>query len=117
MGLVIDHNHRYTEEERSYLLGRGRGYLIPANERRFGTNENPREPEAHELAVRRFLVQCGIMTLAVLQIVKMESRSNMPVLVTLPVPAIFPRSGIVSMSRKALFHTAMMTVMLTLTMT
>lgn len=48
MGLVIDHNHRYTEEERSYLLGRGRGYLIPANERRFGTNENPREPESHE---------------------------------------------------------------------
>lgn len=48
MGLVIDHNHRYTEEERAYLLGRGRGYLIPANERRFGTNANPREPEAHE---------------------------------------------------------------------
>lgn len=48
MGIAIDHNHRYTEEERQYLINRGRGYLIPANERRFGTNENPREPEPHE---------------------------------------------------------------------
>ena len=48
MGILIDHNHRYTEDERNYLINRGRGYLIPANERRFGTNENPREPEAHE---------------------------------------------------------------------
>jgi hypothetical protein len=48
MGLVIDHNHRYTQEERDYLNSRGRGYLIPANERRFGTNESPKEPEPFE---------------------------------------------------------------------
>lgn len=48
MGVVIDHNHRYSEEERSYLLNRGRGYLLPANERRFGTNEKPREPGPNE---------------------------------------------------------------------
>jgi len=48
MGLVIDHNHRYTQEERDYLNRRGRGYLIPANERRFGTLENPKEPEPFE---------------------------------------------------------------------
>ena len=48
MGLVIDHNHRYTVEEREYLTQRGRGYLLPANERRFGTVENPREPGPHE---------------------------------------------------------------------
>jgi hypothetical protein len=48
MGILIDHNHRYTDDEKNYLESRGRGYLIPANERRFGTNENPREPEAHE---------------------------------------------------------------------
>ena len=48
MGIAIDHNHRYTQQERDYLLSRGRGYLIPANERRFGTNEEPREPEEWE---------------------------------------------------------------------
>ena len=48
MGIQIDHNHRYTEEEKAYLNQRGRGYLIPANERRFGTNEEPREPEEWE---------------------------------------------------------------------
>lgn len=48
MGILIDHNRRYTDEERAYLIARGRGYLIPANERRFGTNENPRDPEPHE---------------------------------------------------------------------
>lgn len=48
MGIQIDHNHRYTKEERDYLTSRGRGYLIPANERRFGTVEEPREPEEWE---------------------------------------------------------------------
>lgn len=48
MGIQIDHNHRYTEEEKAYLNQRGRGYLIPANERRFGTNDEPREPEEWE---------------------------------------------------------------------
>lgn len=48
MGILIDHNRRYTEDERNYLIARGRGYLLPANERRFGTNENPRDPEPHE---------------------------------------------------------------------
>jgi hypothetical protein len=48
MGILIDHNRRYTDEERAYLTARGRAYLIPANERRFGTNEEPRDPEPHE---------------------------------------------------------------------
>ena len=48
MGIQIDHNHRYTDEERSYLTSRGRGYLLAANERRFGTNDEPREPEEWE---------------------------------------------------------------------
>jgi hypothetical protein len=48
MGILIDHNHRYTDDEKNYLESRGRGYLIPANERRFGTNENPRDPDPHE---------------------------------------------------------------------
>lgn len=50
MGIQIDHNHRYTKAERDYLVQRGRGYLLPANERRFGTEENPREPDEHEQA-------------------------------------------------------------------
>lgn len=48
MGRVIDQNHRFTQEERDYLEARGRSYLFAANERRFGTNENPREPDPHE---------------------------------------------------------------------
>lgn len=50
MGRFIDLNSRLSEEDKQYLLDRGRGYLIPANERRFGTNEEPREPEPHEQA-------------------------------------------------------------------
>lgn len=41
MGKAIDHDHRYTQEEREYLASRSRGYLIPINERRFGTEEEP----------------------------------------------------------------------------
>ncbi|UOW93349.1 hypothetical protein SEA_LABELLE_23 [Mycobacterium phage Labelle] len=50
MGRFVDLNQRLSEEDKAYLRSRGRGYLIPANERRFGTNENPREPEEHEQA-------------------------------------------------------------------
>jgi hypothetical protein len=46
MGKQIDHNHRYTEEEREYLRSRGRGHMLIVNERRFGTEDNPTdEPE------------------------------------------------------------------------
>lgn len=49
MGRVIDHNRPYTEEDKQYLRDRGRPYLIPANERRFG-EDGTRQPEDHELA-------------------------------------------------------------------
>ena len=48
MGVQINLNKRLTEDEKSYLRTRGRGYLIPANERRFGTEAEPREPGLHE---------------------------------------------------------------------
>lgn len=38
MGRQIDQNKPFTEEDKAYLRSRGRGYLIPANERRFGEN-------------------------------------------------------------------------------
>lgn len=41
MGKAIDHDHRYTAEEREYLTSRGRGYMVELNERRFGTEDNP----------------------------------------------------------------------------
>jgi 3-mercaptopyruvate sulfurtransferase SseA len=49
MGRFVDLNKRLSKEDREYLKSRSRGYLIPANERRFGTEENPHEPESHEL--------------------------------------------------------------------
>lgn len=49
MGIQIDHNQPYSEDVKAYLRERGRGYLIPANERRFGV-DGTREPEAHESA-------------------------------------------------------------------
>lgn len=50
MGRFIDLNSPLSEEDRAYLKSRGRGYLLAANERRFGTPDNPREPEEHEKA-------------------------------------------------------------------
>lgn len=48
MGLQIDLNKRLTEDQKNYLRARGRAYLIPANERRFGTEAEPRDPAPHE---------------------------------------------------------------------
>lgn len=47
MGIPVDHDKPYTEEVKAYLRERGRGYLIPANERRFGV-DGTRVPEPHE---------------------------------------------------------------------
>lgn len=41
MGKQIDHNRRYTEEEKEFLRSRGRGHLVLVNERKYGTEENP----------------------------------------------------------------------------
>ena len=49
MGIPIDHDKPYTQEIKDYLESRGRGYLIPANERRFGV-DGTRVPEPHETA-------------------------------------------------------------------
>jgi len=49
MGIQIDHDSPYSEEVKAYLRERGRGYLIPANERRFGV-DGTRVPEPHETA-------------------------------------------------------------------
>lgn len=49
MGIPVDHNQPYTEEIKAYLRERGRGYLIHANERRFGV-DGTRTPEPHEAA-------------------------------------------------------------------
>jgi hypothetical protein len=47
MGIQIDHDKPYTPEIKAYLVERGRDYLIPANERRFG-EDGTRVPEPHE---------------------------------------------------------------------
>lgn len=50
MGKAINHDHRYTQEEREYLKSRGRGYMVAVNERRFGTEENPTDtPEGPQV--------------------------------------------------------------------
>lgn len=49
MGIQIDHDKPYTDEVKAYLRERGRAYLIPANERRFGV-DGTRVPEPHESA-------------------------------------------------------------------
>lgn len=38
MGKVVDLNKPLSEEDKQYLRERGRGHLIPGNERRFGVN-------------------------------------------------------------------------------
>lgn len=50
MGRFIDLDKPLSEEDRAYLISRGRDYVIPANERRFGTPDDPREPEEWEAA-------------------------------------------------------------------
>lgn len=50
MGRFVDLDKPLSQEDREYLQSRGRGYLLYANERRFGTPDNPREPEEHEKA-------------------------------------------------------------------
>lgn len=47
MGIQIDHNQPYSPEVKAYLRERGRAYLIPANERRFG-EDGTRTPDPHE---------------------------------------------------------------------
>ena len=49
MGIQIDHNVPYTPGVKAYLRERGRGYLIPANERRFG-EDGTLVPDEHESA-------------------------------------------------------------------
>lgn len=49
MGILVDHDKPYSPETKAYLVERGRGYLIPANERRFG-EDGTRVPEPHEAA-------------------------------------------------------------------
>jgi hypothetical protein len=47
MGRQINFEAPLSEEDKAYLRERGRGYLIPANERRFGV-DGTRVPEEHE---------------------------------------------------------------------
>lgn len=49
MGRFVDLDSPLSEEDKQYLKSRGRGYLIPANERRFG-EDGKRKPEDHEKA-------------------------------------------------------------------
>lgn len=50
MGRKVDLDSPLSEEDRQYLISRGRGYLIPANERRFGTPNKPKNPVPGEEA-------------------------------------------------------------------
>lgn len=49
MGRFVDLDSPLSEEDKQYLRDRGRSYLIPANERRFG-EDGKRKPEPHEQA-------------------------------------------------------------------
>ena len=49
MGRFVDLNSPLSQEDKDYLEKRGRGYLIPANERRFG-KDGTKEPAPHEVA-------------------------------------------------------------------
>ena len=51
MGRFIDLNSPLSEVDIDYLRSRGRGYLLEANFRRFGTPDEPRTPEPHEAVV------------------------------------------------------------------
>jgi hypothetical protein len=47
MGRQVDLNKPLSQEDKNYLVERGRGYLIATNERRFGV-DGTRVPEPHE---------------------------------------------------------------------
>ena len=47
MGRLVDLDQPLSEEDKAYLKRRGRGYLIPANERRFAEGGNPGEKGAN----------------------------------------------------------------------
>jgi hypothetical protein len=47
MGRQVDLDSPLSADDKQYLRDRGRGYLIPANERRFG-EDGTRTPEDHE---------------------------------------------------------------------
>lgn len=47
MGRQVNLDQPLSEVDKAYLRERGRGYLIPANERRFGV-DGTRVPDAHE---------------------------------------------------------------------
>lgn len=49
MGRFIDLDSPLSQDDKDYLVRRGRGYLIPANERRFGV-DGTQEPAEHEKA-------------------------------------------------------------------
>ena len=51
MGRFIDLNSPLSQVDIDYLKSRGRGYLLDANFRRFGTPDEPRTPEEHEKVV------------------------------------------------------------------
>jgi hypothetical protein len=51
MGRFVDLNKPLSEDDIEYLRSRGRSYLLDANFRRFGTPDEPREPEEHESVV------------------------------------------------------------------
>lgn len=47
MGRFVDLDKPLSADDKAYLRSRGRGYLIPANERRFG-EDGTKTPEPHE---------------------------------------------------------------------
>src|ERR1700733_8002415 len=49
MGRHVDLDQPLSAEDKAYLNGRGRSYMVDVNERRFGV-DGKREPEAHEKA-------------------------------------------------------------------
>lgn len=49
MGRQVNLDEPLSVEDREYLKSRGRGYLLAANERRFGTPDEPREPDEGDL--------------------------------------------------------------------
>jgi hypothetical protein len=50
MGRTVNLDERLSAEDKQYLIERGRSYLIPANERRFGTEDEPIDPVEGEEA-------------------------------------------------------------------
>lgn len=48
MGKQILMDHAWSDEEKEWINSRGRGYLIPENERRFGTADSEASPDQDE---------------------------------------------------------------------